>query len=93
MSKLNKNLDGKAHKISNNEKVNIRNKEIVDEICRNSEISIGKEAMYIIILIWTGGIFLNKNNNIGYFETLMIIFTVCIAIYISEITFNKRNTD
>ena len=93
MSKLNKNLDGKAHKISNNEKVNIRNKEIVDEICRNSEISIGKEAMYIIILIWTGGIFLNKNNNIGYFETLMIIFTVCIAIYISEITFNKRNTN
>ena len=49
--------------------------------------------MYIIILIWTGGIFLNKNNNIGYFETLMIIFTVCIAIYISEITFNKRNTN
>ena len=93
MSKLNKNLDGKAHKISNNEKVNIRNKEIVDEICRNSEISLGKEAIYIIILIWTGGIFLNKNNNIGYFETLMIIFTVCIAIYISEITFNKRNTN
>ncbi len=93
MSKLNKISDDKELKISNNERVNISNKEFVDEICRNSEISIGKEAIYIIILIWTGGIFLNKNNNIGYFETLMIIFTVCIAIYISEMTFNKRNTN
>ena len=93
MSKLNKISDDKELEISNNERVDISNKEFVDNICRNSEISIGKEVFYIIILIWSGCIFFNKNNNIGYFETLMIIFTVCITIFISEMTFDKRDTN
>jgi hypothetical protein len=63
----------------------ISSKEFVDELCRKSDISLRKEIMYVVLMIWAWGYF--SNNRLGFFESGLGIFMICLVIFIGESSF------
>jgi len=66
-------------------KTDISSKEFADELCRKSDIPLRKEIMYVILMIWSWGYF--SNNELGFFESGLGIFMICLVIFVGEISF------
>ena len=69
--------------------IDISNKEFVNELCHKSGISLRKECMYVILMIWSYGYF--SNNKLGFVETGLGIFMICLVIFIGESSFKPLN--